>query len=104
MIPLLFVILLDPNPEVLVPPYPENFEAILGITQGSIYTWSYHDNNEMVIDAMHQSDVYMLQRAWLSLVQLMAYCVLTDCFGQGITWTDADVMPFGTFQTKPNDI
>ena len=49
MIPLLYVILLHPDPDVLLPPYPDNFEGIIGITQGSIYKWSYHDNNEMVI-------------------------------------------------------
>ena len=55
MIPLLYVILLDPDPEVLRPPYPDNFETILGILQGSIYKWSYHGNDGMVINAYRWS-------------------------------------------------
>ena len=57
MVPLMYVILLDPNPEVLRPPYPDHFEAILGITQGSIYSWFYHDNNDMVTNMLKPTEV-----------------------------------------------
>ena len=57
-LPLLLLIILNPDPEVLVPPYPENFEAVLGITQGSLYTWSYRDNNEMVTDMLKFKNIF----------------------------------------------